>query len=87
MLTLFFVAISFLNHSQGITFIILNGEIYSCLGPNSLRCTKILSQCHHFLSFLPCLFLSCEDTIMDDYDGIYNCNGLKYSPSEIPDNF
>jgi hypothetical protein len=24
---------------------------------------------------------------MDDYDGIYNCNGLKYSPIEIFDNF
>jgi hypothetical protein len=24
---------------------------------------------------------------MDDYDGIYNCNGLKYNPSENFDNF
>jgi hypothetical protein len=24
---------------------------------------------------------------MDDYDGIYNCNGLKYSPSKIFDNY
>jgi hypothetical protein len=24
---------------------------------------------------------------MDDYDGIYNCNGLKYSPFENFDNF
>jgi len=24
---------------------------------------------------------------MDDYDGIYNCNGLKYSPFEIFVNF
>jgi hypothetical protein len=24
---------------------------------------------------------------MDDYDGIYNFNGLKYNPSEIFDNF
>jgi hypothetical protein len=24
---------------------------------------------------------------MDDYDGIYNCNGLKYSLFEIFDNF
>jgi hypothetical protein len=24
---------------------------------------------------------------MDNYDGIYNCNGLKYSNSKIPDNF
>ncbi len=26
------------------------------IGPNSLRCTKILSQHHPFLSFLPSLF-------------------------------
>ncbi len=38
------------------------------MGPNSLRCTKILSQCHPFLSFLPSLFLPCKDTFMDDYD-------------------
>jgi hypothetical protein len=25
-------------------------------GPNSLRCTKILSQCHFFWSFLPSPF-------------------------------
>jgi hypothetical protein len=24
---------------------------------------------------------------MDDYDGIYNCNGLKYNPFENFDNF
>jgi hypothetical protein len=24
---------------------------------------------------------------MDDYDGIYNCNGLKYRPSKNFDNF
>jgi hypothetical protein len=24
---------------------------------------------------------------MDDYDGIYNCNSLKYNQSEIFDNF
>jgi hypothetical protein len=24
---------------------------------------------------------------MDDYDGIYNCNGLKYSPSKIFNNY
>jgi hypothetical protein len=24
---------------------------------------------------------------MDDYDGIYNCNGLNYNLSEIFDNF
>jgi hypothetical protein len=24
---------------------------------------------------------------MDDYDGIWNCDGLKYSPFEIFDNF
>ncbi len=25
--------------------------------------------------------------IMDDYNGIYNCNGLKYSPFGISNNF
>jgi hypothetical protein len=39
-------------------------------GANSLRCTKILSQCHLFLSFFPSLFLPCKNTFMDDYDGI-----------------
>jgi hypothetical protein len=52
------------------------------VGPNFLRCTKVFSQRHPFLSFLPC-----KDTFMDDYDGIYNCNGLKYSPSKKFDNF
>ncbi len=37
------------------------------LGSNSLRCTKILSQCHLFWYFLPS---PCKDTFMDDYDGI-----------------
>jgi hypothetical protein len=57
------------------------------MGPNSLWCTKILSQCHLFLSFLPSPFLPCKDTFMDDYDGILNCNGLKYSPFENFKNF
>jgi hypothetical protein len=35
-----------------------------------LRCTKILSQHHHFLYFLPSHFLPCKDTFMNDYDGI-----------------
>ncbi len=39
-----------------------------------------LSQCHPFLSFLPSSFLPCKNTFMDDYDGIHNCNSLKYSP-------
>jgi len=52
------------------------------VGPNSLRCIKVLSQCHPFLSFLPC-----KNTFMDDYDGIYTCSGLKYSPSKNFDNF
>jgi len=58
----------------------------SYLGPNSLRCTKILSR-HLFLFFLPGPFLPCKDTFMNDYDGIHNCNGLKYSPSKKFDNF
>jgi hypothetical protein len=57
------------------------------MGPIFLRCTKILSQCHLFLSFLPSYFLPCKNTFMDDYDGIENCNGLKYSPFEVFDNF
>jgi hypothetical protein len=39
-----------------------------------------------FPIFLPSL-IPCKNTFMDDYDGIYNCNGLKYSPIEIFDNF
>ncbi len=58
-----------------------------CPSPNSLRCTKILSQCRPFLSFLPSLFLSCKNTFMDDYDGITKFNGFKYSHSENVDNF
>jgi len=57
------------------------------MDPNFLRCTKVLSQCHLFLSFLPNPFLPCKDTFMDDHDGIYNCNGLKYSPSQNFDKF
>jgi hypothetical protein len=40
------------------------------LGPNSSKCTKILSQRHPFMFFSPSHFLSCKDTFMDDYDGI-----------------
>jgi hypothetical protein len=58
-----------------------------CPSPNSLRCTKILSQHRPFLSFLPSLFLSCKNTFMDDYDGIKKINGLKYSHSKNVDNF
>ncbi len=56
------------------------------MGPNYL-CTKILSQRHLFLSFSPSPYLSYKYTFMDDYNGIYNCNGLKYSPFESFDNF
>ncbi len=37
---------------------------------NFLRCTKILSQCHLFLYFLPNHFLPCKYAFMNDYDGI-----------------
>jgi len=47
------------------TFFVMN-----FLGPNFLRCSRILSQCHPFLSFLPSIFLPRKDTFMDDYDGI-----------------
>ncbi len=40
------------------------------VGANFLRCTKILSQCHIFLSFLYSPFLPCKNTFMDDYDKI-----------------
>jgi len=56
-------------------------------GPNFLRCTKILSQCRYFLYLLPSLLLPCKDTFLDDYDGIYNCNGIKNRPFENFDNF
>jgi hypothetical protein len=56
-------------------------------GAKSLKCTKILSQRHPILSFLPSLFVPCKYTFMDDYDGIYNCNNLNYSPFEKFDNF
>jgi hypothetical protein len=59
----------------------------SYLGPNFLKCTKILSRCHIFLSFLLGSFLRCKNTFMDDYDGIYNYNCLKYGPSKNFDNF
>ncbi len=39
------------------------------MGPNSLKCTKIFSHRHPFLSFLPSPFLPCEDTFIDNYDG------------------
>ncbi len=59
----------------------------SYLGPIYLRCTKILSHHHSFVSFLPSFFLPCQNTFMDDYDGILNCNGLKYNPLKLFDNF
>jgi hypothetical protein len=54
---------------------------------NSLRCTKILLECHLFKKKKNLVILPCKETFMDDYDGILNCNGLKYSPSKIFDNF
>jgi hypothetical protein len=40
------------------------------VGVNFLMCTKILSQHHLFLYFLPSPFLPCKNTFTDDYDGI-----------------
>jgi hypothetical protein len=57
------------------------------MGANFLRCTKILSQHHPFLSFLPSFFLPCNDTFMDDYDGIKKLIRQKYNPFEKFDNF
>jgi hypothetical protein len=62
-------------------------ENVTCWGEFFFKCAKILSQHHHFLDFLPSRFLPCKDTFMDDCDGFYNCNSLKYSPCEIFDNF
>jgi hypothetical protein len=62
-------------------------SLWTNMGANSLRCTKILSQRHPFLFFSPSPFLPCKYTFMDDYDGIYNCNSLKYSHFENFDNF
>jgi hypothetical protein len=56
-------------------------------GPNSLKCTKLLSQCHLFKKKLLSHFFPCKDTFMDDYDWIYNFDGLKYNPFENFDNF
>jgi hypothetical protein len=42
-----------------------------------------LSPHQPFLYFLPTLFLP----FMDEYDGITNCNGLKYGIHEIFDIF
>jgi hypothetical protein len=47
-------------------------------------------SCHNitfFCFFLPHHVLPCKDTFMDDYDRIYNCNGLKYNPCKNFDNF
>jgi hypothetical protein len=57
------------------------------MGPNFFKCTKILSQCHHFYSFLLSPFLPCKKTFMHDNDEIYNCNDLTYNPFENFDNF
>jgi hypothetical protein len=57
------------------------------MGANSLRCTKILSQRHPFLSFSPSPFLPSKNTFMEYYDGIYKCIGLKYNLFENFDNF
>ncbi len=41
----------------------------------------------NFFFFSPNSFLPCKDTFMDDYDGIYNFNSLKYNNSKNFDNF
>jgi hypothetical protein len=63
------------------------------------HCTRIIQSCEFFkvyqnlvtmsffLSFLLCPFLPHINTCMDDYDGIYNCNGKKSSPLKNFDNF
>ncbi len=39
------------------------------------------------IDFTSSSFLPCKDTFMDEYDGIYNCNGLIYGSYEIFDTF
>jgi hypothetical protein len=56
----------------------INASHFYFHGPNSLRCTKILSQHHLFYVFYLVFFLPYKNTFMDDYDGIYNCSGLTY---------
>jgi hypothetical protein len=40
-----------------------------------------------FYIFLPSHFLPYKNTIIDYYDGIYHCNGLKYGTYEIFETF
>jgi hypothetical protein len=42
-----------------------------------------LTMSPFFVFFTSSLLLPCKDTFMDEYDGIYNCNGLIYSNYEI----
>jgi len=56
--------------SENEAYCCIKTELLMQMGANFLRCTKILSQRHPFLFFLPTLFLPCKDTFMDDYDGI-----------------
>ncbi len=57
------------------------------MGAIFLRCIKTLSQHHLFLFFLPSPFLTCKNIFMGVYDGIWNCNSLKYNPFNFFDNF
>jgi hypothetical protein len=43
----------------------------------------VLVKWVNFYFILPSLLLLYKDKFMDDYDGILNCNGLKYSPFKI----
>jgi len=42
---------------------------------------------HNMTKFLLNCFLQCKDIFLNDYDGIYNCNGLEYGTYEIFDTF
>jgi hypothetical protein len=57
------------------------------LGQIFLRCTKIMTQCQIFIFFYLVIFLPFKNTFIDDYDGIYNCSGLKYGTYEIFETF
>jgi hypothetical protein len=68
----------------------INGKKNTCIFKDHFKFFKVyqnLITSSPFFVFLPSPLIPCKDTFMDDYDGIYNYNGLKYSPSENFDNF
>ncbi len=77
---------------------IIEGRVYNCsctiwkLGYWARSKIFKVYQDHDIMSpfsffFWPSRFISCNNTFMDDYDEILNCNGLKYGSYEIFDTF